>query len=370
MRYSENSYLSTVKGVPNVKTTYLISPRRYLNSCRSVFWGADVKGAAAAQAEKAAAAAVAVPRPIHEDQNGPLSYEGRLITARTLLNLLPPTPAALNADIQAWLAGHQEFVDGKLLNYDRMTKDTLARIALRDEIHAYLAAHGCPTMAKGANYVFQAVPGWLIKMAGYPNRRENIVARVGKPYNALLVDADYEKADKEWADDQFDSQIIAGKPVLKKPDAPKTFQGMTRLAMYLLAKKAIEADPEIAAHIAVPAKYAVHIPGRPDEVSDRNYVTVAQRLDVRDIGAFTSSERAAILKFLGHCPMVFPTTENIKRLADGKIAFVDLETRNIWWNFFYQPITGVSRFQQDVDYARDEFTKAFPAVAAAQVPAK
>jgi hypothetical protein len=327
---------------------------------------ADVKSA---QAEKAAAA-VAVPRPIHEDQNGPLSCEGRLITAKTLLHLLPQTPGALQGGVQAWLAGHQEFVHGKLLDYDRMTKDTPARIALRDEIHAYLATQGCPTLAKGANYVFAPIPGWLIKMAGYPNRRENIVSRVGKPYGTALTDADYEKLGKELADDQFDSKMVDGKLVLQKPHAPKTFQGMTRLAMYLLAKKAIENDSEIAAHITVPTKYAVHIPGRPEEVSDRNYVTVAQRLEVQDVGAFTPAERAAVLKFLGHCPMVFPNTENIKRLRDGKVAFVDLETRNIWWNFFYQPITGVSRFQQDVDYARDEFNKAFPAAAAAQTAQK
>lgn len=94
-------------------------------------------------------------------------------------------------------------------------------------------------------------------------------------------------------------------------------------------------------HITVPDKYFYHIPGRPLDLTSRNYVIVVPKLiEKKKHTPFTLDEikqLCTLVKVTGYCDIQKP---NIFRLENNKLAMIDTDA----WAFNKKPYIGIMRF--------------------------
>ena len=96
-------------------------------------------------------------------------------------------------------------------------------------------------------------------------------------------------------------------------------------------------------YITVPEKYLLHIPGKGQELLNKNYLVLAKKLDLADASVSTLPnsiirKTCRVIRNVGMCDA---RTENVRLTKDGKVAFIDTEPflePDVWW---WQAIEGL-----------------------------
>jgi hypothetical protein len=206
----------------------------------------------------------------------PSMYHGKPINAETLLELIPPIPGELKTKIEEAFKRHPELssvLSGE--SYSRIIPGTshapfsidFDQISTEDRQYFFepLRKRLATTIPIPAgklgplvnNFTIPLDEQLFIKASGLLNRRANILHEMG------LNNQDHELPQAKL--DEF----MATK-------GGRTFQTISRMVYLLRAKQAKE---ELHLdRICLPEKYLMHIPGRPTDLDDTNYIVVAKKL--------------------------------------------------------------------------------------------
>lgn len=163
----------------------------------------------------------------------------------------------------------------------------------------------------GQNIVISVNNTWILKSAGFANRLQNITAELGLPYGSVLSKENVE---------EFISRYQG-----------KTYQTITRMACWLRAKEAIEKLN--LDRIRLPNHYLVHIPGRPTDMCDANYVIVEEQIpDLKSMSQTDLLGDAEVVRqltqLIGYSSLWDVNEGNL--LAHGDQAvIVDFESPNV-----------------------------------------
>jgi len=260
----------------------------------------------------------------------PNTYNGQLIDSKSIINLGPQAPQEVQQVAAQLVAQHPQLVDA-LLGYDSLTGDIKP---LMVKAKAQLAQDGIVNKSNW-NYVFalRNSPDWLVKIAGPANRDENISVLAhhvsGAPYyyGRPLAKGDADAVLLEHlSDDEFDQEIKDQKPVINK-DAHKTFQTISRYAYYLAFLNAQKQHG--FKHVTVPETYLVHIPGRPTDVSDRNYMVVERQITGGPVETLTHEEAEEAETAIKEIGLFQAKRDDFwKEASTGKLVLLDMEQPN------------------------------------------
>ncbi len=219
------------------------------------------------------------------------TYKGDLISADTLAQLAEqytPMPECMKDKLQQWLeaevvipedtevcfqdikeeAGEQIIKQNQdLVAYLAQLPDDLSKARAKSECNQKVlkiigASH---TVHQSRNYIFEPTEGTVLRIAGTPNRLYSIISG-------------QDRGDK-W----LDPYGKEGEAFIKNPESRKdlivmpTYHTISMYANYLLLKKFIEHNK--LKHVITPDTYLEHIPGRPEEVSDDNYMVIQKKIN-------------------------------------------------------------------------------------------
>lgn len=280
----------------------------------------------------------------------PRSYQGCVIKESNIAALAPQAPEALQKVTHAWLAenpqvaatalGYESFIPTADITLEDGTKRKTI-MPLIDATNEMLKQQGTENVSP-FNYVFQHPkdPAWLVKIAGHINRKYGIShlaqalemdgspwGKEGYNFHRALTQADYDRFAQELPADAFDKVIQKNGQLMPVTTAPKTYQHISRVAHYLLLLEAIEQQKLF--QVTAPAMHLIHIPGRPTEVSDRNYIVVEKKIDgLQDIKQLSAEEDKQLEAAVRATGLFNINQENCKRTADGKVAILDFEQPN------------------------------------------
>lgn len=300
-------------------------------------------------------------------------YEGEVISAASITKLAPPAPQELHESITKFFVDDKDKLESYLLGYSPMVGSVKQS---HDGANKLLTNMGKPNKSDW-NYVFEAVSGYMMYIAGHVNRQENLTVTAtdhfqkAHPYELLadgtrgrwLTGDDYKTFSEKLAQEECDT--LPDGRVYKM--APKTYQTISRMAHWLLFKQA-QKDGKIPATITVPDTYLMHIPGRSEEVSDRNYVVVSKKLDgLQEVVVLTPEEADAVKAAITAVGLFGCNKGGLKRMADGTLVLLDLEQPNNTTprQFFHKADWKV---KQNVQAGLEDFVKHFtPAVKIGQV---
>lgn len=273
------------------------------------------------------------------------TYKGQVISAETLVKLAPRAPKQVEKQVQTWLQKNPKFVEAALdyepmvnLGYDKKTLQN-TRVRHRGIIKRLNQITGQKNMST-YNYVYD-VPGtgYVLKIGGLLNRLQNVVMMSGKSYGVSLNQDDYARL-SHLPDANFDKTVGQQGQLEVIKNAPKTFQTSSRIATYLLFKDA-KNKGSIAQNMQIVPMYLVHIPGRPTELSDRNYVAIepkVQGLSKIDFSNLSNQEKKQIAKVIRTIGLFDVNSDNLQKTQDGSIIFLDTEQPNTEapGNFFHK----------------------------------
>jgi len=267
-------------------------------------------------------------------------YHGTIINQDNIVNLVPSAPPEITQAVQQWLVNNKDFVDSAL-GYEKLIGP---KHPFRQNTMALLQKKGIKNLSR-SSYVFSIpeLEDYIVKMTWQGHRIENLntlSAYLQHPdnpfdpshyaYGTTLTEASYVLFAEKLQANDFDNVQNQARELTSCHHAPKTYQTISRIAHYLLFLQAVEQYQLV--HVTVPAMYLVHIPGRPNDVSDRNYVVIEQRLEnLRTITSPDELDQAQrdeieiIIKTVGLFNIV---RGNIFLTADEKIVFIDLEQPN------------------------------------------
>lgn len=285
----------------------------------------------------------------------PRTYRGQIINAETVIGLAPQAPEAIKEQATQWLTKHPDFVN-LAFSYEKLItlKDqTTVSGELFRATNAYLNTMDIKNMSP-YNLVFplpESKPPLLLKAGGLPNIRYNLNHFVqylkmgkqgpwGKPgydYQRPLSTADYEHFKKELHDSECDQKIQTDGSLKVKKKAPKTYQTISRIAHYLLFLDAQERHKFET--VIAPKMYPIHIPGRPQEASDRNYIALEEEFKgLKEAGILSPKEEEELEIAIRETGLFNINRENVKRTVDGKLVIIDFEQPNnsIPPHFLYQ----------------------------------
>lgn len=297
----------------------------------------------------------------------PRTYQGTTITAHNIVALAPQSPTEIRDVTQQWLTdnphiagialGYESFIPQDVTIFDPETNSgkTVKTIKpLLDATNAMLKQQETPNMSQW-NYVFQhqKTKDWLVKIGGHVNRKYNIshlaqalkhedLSPWGKSdynYNYQLSQADYDRFARELPTDAFDKVIQKDGQETHIFTAPKTYQHISRIAHYLLL---LDAKERHNLSIEAPDMHLVHIPGRPQEVSDRNYIVIERKHDdLKEIEHLTSKEKQEMDLVARETGIFNFNRENCKRTSKGNLIILDFEQPNnsLPSHFFHQSET-------------------------------
>ena len=259
------------------------------------------------------------------------TYKGQAITPQNILELAPKIPAEIDKMAQDWLLQRPDLLyvfSGETYynlipfynkapfainfgNLDAQSKSflELMRMALeRGGIKFPPSGQGYSAMLQ--NFTLPINPKWYLKVSGFFNRRANIQHEMGK-----------NNRDLEFPQELLEQFITKYGKV--------TYQTISRLAYWLRVKEAIE---RFKFRIGLLQKYLVHIPGRPTDVNDMNYVIIEENvadskfMNETDILKDPEAKRQ-FDKVYEYANMWDPTPQNYK-VKDNKIYFIDIEQAN------------------------------------------
>ncbi len=218
------------------------------------------------------------------------TYKGQLMTADNILKLSPKVPEKLKRQVQSFLRSKPDLIElfsgqsfyKKLPGHDKAPFafnfnqiDASMKAYLEDM--AIKIAHAdagiqIPSSGPGrynralSNFTVFMGPDWVIKSSGFLNRRANILHEVGM-----------DNRDPELPQEKLDAFI--------QDFGPRTYQTISRMPYWLMVKEGIKKFK--LNRIKLPKMYLVHIPGRPTQVSDSNYVIVEENIG----GVLSGGER-------------------------------------------------------------------------------
>ncbi len=224
------------------------------------------------------------------------TYNGQAMTPENILELAPKVPQDIEQKVQNFFAQKPDFAyifSGEsyytkipfsnhapyAINFNQiMPQDLLFFEAMRQAlaragIQVAAVPQGINPMIQ--NFTIRLGDDLLIKSAGYWNRRGNILHEMGA-----------DNQDRYFPQAKLDAFI--------KDYGPKTYQTISRMPYWLMVKEAIEKYN--LDRIRLPKMYVVHIPGRPTEVSDGNYVIVEENIGGAIAGAVGSIYDTEIMK--------------------------------------------------------------------------
>ena len=222
---------------------------------------------------------------------------------------------------------------------------------LVEKTNEMLEKMGTPNISP-FNYVheFCKDKSWLIKIAGHINRKYNIShlaqalkfggsfwGKEGYDYQYVLSPEDYTLMRESLDDSHFDKVIEKNKEIVIE-NAPKTYQHISRMAAYLLFLEAHKKNN--FSKVKMPEMYLVHVPGRPKEVSDRNYIMLEKKLvSLEDLKDVTQEEEQQLQNAIKATGIFSINTDNCKRdTTDNTIVILDTEQPNnsLPTEFFHQ----------------------------------
>jgi len=188
------------------------------------------------------------------------TYKGMPITSENILEL-SEAPEEVRTFIQGWLEQHLDaavIMSGQEAFEGEDPVPTQGRQGRVDYYHATqerLRKAGLENLSQSSNTVVEA-GDFIIKASSELNRGNNIAVGVfGLPYGSQLSPEQLREFKEKYG---------------------KTYQAISRVAY---AHRAREACKEFELNlVTIPDKYLVHIPGRPTEVADSNYVAVAKKV--------------------------------------------------------------------------------------------
>ncbi len=235
------------------------------------------------------------------------TYRNIPITQLNIIKLAPQQPAALKKNVLTWITCHKSLMMRLLIRHFPISE-------VHKE-HAYnnalLAEYGISNVSKW-NYVFTLPVDerYIVKIAGPVNR-----------LNTLL--AYYNKLNQQCSVSEIDHLFDYS-----------TFQTISHSAYYLKLSEVIE--HYALTRLRLPRTYLVHVPDRPTQVADENYIIIQELLKgivledcPRAIASLTEHDIHDLFIGIKHAGIW-----NIKRnimVVDDKLALIDLEQPN-WSN--------------------------------------
>ncbi len=197
------------------------------------------------------------------------TYNGEEITSSNLLELLEKE-ALLDPDVRGQIEGFIErYGIGHILSgADHLeiffTGSAEERKALAAGIDKELVDNNVPLIENRHSYIINVDNAWVIKRSKVAISRQNVVdtlasmdaghwTKSNTPYGRILTQ-------EEWQ--RFNAEPLYG----------RVYQNISRAMIYLRAREALRTFGITNIHI--PETHLVHIPGRPLEVEDTNYVVV------------------------------------------------------------------------------------------------
>jgi len=284
----------------------------------------------------------------------PKIFRGNIIDAQTIKELAPEAPENVKQQATTWLQDNPDFAK-TVLGYQRLvdlTEEEKAQGLLSITRKTYDATQalvlektGTKNMSKW-NCLFRLPTNrkWVVRAAGAVHIRQNvnrgaahIKARLAGEldkelnpslyydYNAPLTHEDYDRLAQNLEDSQCDSEMVDGQAVVRK-DAPKTFQTISRMAYHLRLQEVIEQED---LPLVLPATHFIHVPGRPKDMSDRNYIILEKYMKgLQDVSLITPEEDATIRRAIEYSGLFTLNTRSLKRTKSGKLAILDFEQPN------------------------------------------
>ena len=295
-------------------------------------------------------------------QEAPHYYNGTIINAQTIVQLAPQAPTDILDHVQTWLSNNKSLVSAAL-GYEALIGSMKP---FHDKTNGVLTQLGSPNKSP-YNYVFDVPQSQLImKIAGHCNRKYNLMVMAEYlkypndsfnaehyNYSRQLTTGDFNLFGQNLNDNEFDvlnSSIGYTAPateLLSHPDyqkmqerllataqtgsprysAPKTYQTISRMAYYLLF---LDAQQRVGFnHIVAPQMHLIHIPSRPEIVSDRNYVIVEKKIhNLQPLGAVSDEEKKELHNVVEATGLFNLTKDNVMRTEKGKIVVLDWEQPN------------------------------------------
>lgn len=262
------------------------------------------------------------------------TYQGTEITPENILKFDPQPPGDLKAKVEEFLTKNDilsNILSGDsyyqkimyypkapfALDFSQQTADQdLKQLYFGNMANVLKNRYGI-TKSLGANFVLPFGDDWVIKASGFSNRRENIGNQLDKSYGAGFTQSELEKF---------------------KADIGKTYQTISRRAYWLRAheaKEKLKLD-----RICLPQEYLIHIPGRPNQIDDTNYVIVEEK--IKDAKPITQTSLAVdpeviqqLTQLIGYTALWDINSQNIIVSGD-KACAIDLEQPNVYrpTNFF------------------------------------
>lgn len=196
------------------------------------------------------------------------TYQGKEITPSNLLELLEieaPLDPHIEEQVQEFILEHGlvdilSGADNQEIFFTGLPEE---RKALADKIEKELSEKGIAPLKAPNSFIFNIDDKWVIKRSKVYIARQNIVDTLTSiDAGHWTKNAEYGRAltREEWG--RFNAEPLNG----------RVYQNISRAMVYLRAREGLRALG--ITNIYIPETHLIHIPGRPLEVEDRNYVVV------------------------------------------------------------------------------------------------
>jgi hypothetical protein len=260
----------------------------------------------------------------------PCLIQNTPVTTQTLLHLVPEAPENVSKQVREWFINNHN-IASYMFGYKKLIGSTepIAR-----KVTAMLKKTGAQVFDFiPEDYVFSIpqLPEYVIKVSGHFNRKENLnwlASELGQEYTwgRPLTQQDYQAFERGLDAQEFDSVMYRNKNKIKK-NSPKTYQTISWMARYLLAREVIQKHG--FNDIILPQVYLVSVPGKPQEISDRNYVVVEKKIEgLKTIEYLTYEQAEKVKTIIKETGLFVCNKDTLKVTQDGKLVFLNLESPN------------------------------------------
>lgn len=184
-------------------------------------------------------------------------------------------PPAVVGKVQKFLVNNHALVDNVIVNSKMATILAVVDVQQRKDLYMAFSESQKTILEqagianKSANNFALDMGGYYIKTSGLINRWNNYLVSLGQHEGTWL----------KYFEEQFKGGITPStraKAVEWLVKKPTTYQAISSAAWYQLIKLVIE---QYNLSVAVPLTALVHVPGRPENLSDQNYVVVQEALE-------------------------------------------------------------------------------------------
>ena len=253
------------------------------------------------------------------------TYNGRQLTSDVILEEAPRLPDEEYARLERWLTDNPELVQCVIVQEFALNKTADIKEAI-SKISELFARQGICNLAR-SNYVFEDSSGrYVLKIANIVNRLyRKMVSNGLPPYHIFPIDSIHRAQ-------MFDDVL----PELMSVNTCQTVGCIPVYLRYRMLQRLRSLE-----HVAVPETFLQHVPGRPVELSDKNYVIVQARVDrplqfkkdamsdaeIRALHMLSPEQIQELVLFIFYCG-IWNVNTNLYMTPDGKLGFDDLEEPN------------------------------------------